>query len=105
MWIVRHCVCFVDSQKVPHGPVHSSGELCPLVTVYCEWCAVFVDPFMDYDVHHYHSFFGGYRSTFSPFGKVVLQHDNILIPTLCPMERSNQVDRHSLVESSMSGLL
>ncbi len=64
-----------------------------------------VDLFMDYDVSHYHSFFVGYCSAFNPFGKVVPQHGNILIPTFSPMERSTQVDRHSLVERYMSGLL
>ena len=37
---------------------------------------------MDYHVGHYHGLFGGHWSTFYPFSKVVLHHDDILIPTI-----------------------
>ncbi len=46
---------------------------------------MFVETFMDYDVGHYHGFFGGYRSTFNPFGEVVLPHNSIIIPTFSPV--------------------
>ncbi len=66
---------------------------------------VFVDPFVHQDVGDYHySFLSRYGSAFDPFGKVILHQDDILIPTYCPVERSYQVDRYSLIEGSMFGL-
>ncbi len=64
-----------------------------------------VDPFVHQDIGCYQGFLSRYSSAFDPFGKVILHHDNILIPTFCPVERSYQVDRHSLIEGSMLGLL
>ena len=95
----------MDSQEITYTAVHGSSKLRPSITVEVERCAVFVDPFVHQDVGDYHSFLSRYSSAFDPFGKVVLHHDNILIPTFCPVEKSYQVDRHSLVEGFMFGLL
>ncbi len=67
--------------------MHGSSKLiCPSITVEVERGAVFVDPFMHQDVGDYHSLLSRYGSAFDPFGKVILHHDDILIPTFCPVE-------------------
>ncbi len=75
----------VDAEKVTQSTVHGGGELSVSVIVKVEWCAVFVDPFMDYDISHDHGFFDGHCSAFNPFSKVVLHHDCKLIPTFSPV--------------------
>lgn len=64
----------VDAEKVTQSTVHGGGELSVSVIVKVEWCAVFVDPFMDYDVGHHHGFLGGCSGAFFQFSKVVLHH-------------------------------
>ncbi len=105
MWIICRGVGSMDSQEITHTTVHGSSKLRPSIAVQVEWCAMFVNPLVHHDVGYYHDPFSGYSSAFDPFGKVVLHHDNILIPAFCPVERSYQVDRHSLIEGSMFGLL
>ncbi len=40
---------------------------------------------MNDDIGYYHGFFGGHCSALYPFGKVVLRHDNVFIPTISPV--------------------
>ncbi len=41
---------------------------------------MFVDPLFGDDIGHYHGLFCGHCSAFYPFGKMVLHHNNVLIP-------------------------
>ncbi len=40
---------------------------------------------MDDDIGHYHGFLGGHCSALYPFGKVVLHHNDVLVPTVSPV--------------------
>ncbi len=71
--------------EVTHVAVHCCGEFSTSITVQVEQGAVFVDPFLDYDVATTIASLLGNGSAFITFSKVVLQHDNILVPTFCPM--------------------
>ncbi len=83
--------------------MHRCGELCPPVAVEVEWGAVLIDPFMDDDIGHHHSLFGGHCSALS-FSKLVLHHDDVLIPMVSSVYGSS-IHRHLFVECAIYGPL